>query len=108
MIAEATVSLKSELQTERTLLQNSKIQIAALESKLRSNGPTMENIVKEHINTLKSEINTELTDAVTDDSVKKQLVQRQKHRLGKHETTSIKSIGSIMQLKPKFKSKNET
>jgi hypothetical protein len=115
MIAEATVSLKSELQTERTLLQNSKIQIAALQSKsaslenkLRSNGPTMENIVEEHINTLKSEINTELTDAVTDDSVKKQLVQRQKHRLGKHKTASIKSIGSIMQLKPKFKSKNET
>jgi hypothetical protein len=66
------------------------------------------NLVEEHISNLKDEINAELKDAVTDTNIKNELMKRQQQRLGKGGGTSIKSIGSIMRLKPKTSIKNET
>eukprot|EP00942_MAST-04A_sp_MAST-4A-sp1_P001339 g1339.t1 len=114
----------SQTKTIKRELQSSKERIASLQHKVNSqlikllkdntNSPQsidnkkVENIVNQHITTLKDEINHELNDAVSDDTIKMQLAKRQKYRLGKGNKGSIKSIGSIMRSKPKTNSKLAT
>jgi hypothetical protein len=119
MISKATGSLKSQLKNSKDEIASLKShsanekrelsdQIASLKKEVATTSNSAANIVEQHISSLKNEIDTELKDAVADTNIKNQLIERQKHRLGKGGGTSIKSIGSIMRSKPQTNSKNAT
>jgi hypothetical protein len=99
---EQIAMLKGESKTAASTAETLKNQMTRLKGEVKSQAAA---IVDEDITTLKTEINNELSDAVSNNTVKVQLAKRQKYRLGKG---SIKSIGSILRSKPKTNSKRTT